>query len=358
MSTANQDRDDVADITGDSRIEAIAKGLPDASDVYIDPELTSVAEAYVQADTHFVARKMSTAIPVQKRTGQFASFSKADYLRDEMTERADGDESARGGFRQSFKAYACTVYGLHDDVGPQRRANNPNTGNATARYLMRKGLLKTEVLWAATAWGNSIWTTEQTGHATPTLDTQFLTWEDDDAEPIKALELAIQRYEDVAAGFPITDITFHREVWTKFKNHPKVISRLNAGQTPGSGAVMTRQRLADMLEVKAIHVASARKTTSAPGVAEASSTFALVCATEGVLGVHRSAMPSTDDPTALGLMDWTGYAGAGANGQAIFEEPVPNTRGAIRHEIELAMGMKLVSADLGFWLKTPLATPA
>lgn len=351
----NEDSDDVTNITGNSKIEQIVEKVA-SDDVYIDPELTNVAEVYVQNDQHFVARKMMTAVPVAKRTGQYASFSKADFNRDEMQERADGAPSAAGGFRQSFKTFACQVYGLHDDVGRQRRANSPTTSNATARYLMRKGLIKTEVLWAALAWGNSIWTTELTGVSAPTLDTEFLTFKDDAADPIKTIELAIEQYEDVAAGFPITDLCFNRAVWTYVKNHPKVISRVNGGQTSG-GAVVTRKVLADILEVKAIHVANARKTTSAPGVAEASSTYAQICATEGVLGIHRTETPSTDDPTAIMALDWTGY-GAGAQGQSIFEEPVPNSGGAMRHEIELAIGLKLSSADLGFWLKTPLATPA
>lgn len=332
------------------RIHQIAKGL-DPSDVYIEPELSGVAQRYVQDSRLFVARRVFPGVPVKTQGGKYRIFSKADYLRDEMQVRADGAQAALAKFRESTDNYFCDVFALATDVGPQTRKNSPMADANAAKFLAGKGLLKSEVQFADAFWGTGKWTTEYTGaDNTPDAADEVLPWTDPDADPIEQIETAIDAYGDASGGFPINRFVISGDLWVLFKNHPNVLARFNNGQTTG-GAKVTRQALADLLEipVDGILIANARKTTSAPGVAEASSTYGRILST-GLLLCHAAETPSEDTPSAGYHFDWD-YNGDDSGGIAVFGEPVPNTRGSIRYEIEHAFDAKQVAADLGIWFE-------
>lgn len=339
-----------------SLIEAISKGL-DSDDTYIDEELSNVASRFIQRSDGFIMRQLFPSCPVALQHSKFRTFSKADQNRNEMAPRADGAQTALARFRESTDSYRCEVFSLGVDVGPQTRANNPKADANATLFLAGKALLRDEALGASIYWGTGKWTTEYTGaDNTPDGAGEVLPWTDPDADPIEQIETAIAAYELVAGNFPINRMGFSKDLWTVFKNHPKVLSRFNGGQTMG-GARVTRERVQELLEIERVLVGGAVETTSGPGVAEAASTYGRILST-GLLMVHATAAPSVDQPSAGYFFDWTGYTGSTPSGAAIIEEVVPLTKGARRYTLEHASDAKKVTADLGIWFDSMLTAAA
>lgn len=339
-----------------SRIYAISKGL-DQGDVYIEPELSNVAATYLQNMDGFIMRQLFPSCPVATQGGKYRRFSKADFNRDEMALRADGAQSVVAQFREDTAQYYADVWSLATDVGPQMRANNPKADQNATKFLSRKALIKAEVEGATAFWGTSKWTTEYTGaDNTPDSAQEVLPWTDEDADPIEQIEIAMAAYNLVSGGFPLNVAGFSEDLWVVFKNHPNVISRFSGGQTVG-GAKVTRERVAELLEIPKILVGRAVKTTTGAGVVEASSAYGRILST-GLLMVHAAPAPSMDDPSAGYHFDWTGYTGATSVGAAVFEEEVPLTHGARRYTIEHASDAHKVSADLGVWFEALLTAAA
>src|SRR6185295_11000883 len=96
---------------------------PVVQDVHVAAALTNVAVAYVQDQSAYIADKVFPMVPVQHKTDVYFVWSKADFFRDEAQQRTDAAESAGTGVNLSTKTYSANVWALHQDIGPQVRAN-------------------------------------------------------------------------------------------------------------------------------------------------------------------------------------------------------------------------------------------
>lgn len=330
-----------------ARIEQIAKGSPDAAQ-FIERELSNLGAQYVVKSDGFIARLMAPAVPVQEQGGKFWEYSKADFRRNEMQVRGDGDAAALGGYGRTEKTYWTEVYALAKKVGPREMANNPRADQSAVRYLSGKSLLHGEGLFGSQCWGTGKWTTEKTGHATPT-GSQILTWRSSSAKPIEQLTATIKETNKISGGFKVNRLAFGANAWDVFRNHANVLAYINGGATAVNPSIVTRQLVAQILEVEQVLVADATHTTSAPNAS--TSTFDYILDGDGVLGLHATDGPSLDEPSAAYHFDWTGYLGASSVGLAIFEEPIPLSGGAKLYTVEHALETKKIAADLGFWLQ-------
>ena len=68
---------------------------PTPGSVHQDTYLTDISVAYVQSSTKFVADRVFPRISVQKQSDKIATYSQADFLRDEMEKRAPGDKAVQ-----------------------------------------------------------------------------------------------------------------------------------------------------------------------------------------------------------------------------------------------------------------------
>lgn len=55
------------------------------------------------------------------------------------------------------------------------------------------------------------------------------------------------------------------DTWLKLKEHPQILERVKFGGSPSAPGMVTKQALADLLEVDELYVAAQRSTTSNPG---------------------------------------------------------------------------------------------
>src|SRR6202020_1053225 len=74
-------------------------------------------------ESNYIADKVFPLVPVQHQTDLYFVWSKADFFRDEAQLRADATESAGTGVNLTTQTYSAKVWGLHQDIGAQVRAN-------------------------------------------------------------------------------------------------------------------------------------------------------------------------------------------------------------------------------------------
>ena len=117
---------------------------PTRGDVHVNRPLTNISIAYLQRAIAFISSQVFPNIPVQKQSDSYFTYSRADFNRDEATQRAPGAESAGGGYRLDADAtYSCRVNAYHKDVADQIRnnADSPlNLDREASEYVTLKAL--------------------------------------------------------------------------------------------------------------------------------------------------------------------------------------------------------------------------
>jgi hypothetical protein len=319
---------------------------PTKSDVHVDAMLTNISVAFMQEATEFVASRVFPTVPVAKQSDRYFVYDRADFFRDTMQVRAPGTESAGGGYRlDNTPTYYADVWALHKDIDDQTRANedNPLNGDRDATlYLSQQALIRMENAWAASYFTTSVWTGDQTGVAAAPAANQFVKWSVGGSTPIKdirAQALAVK----ARTGYMPNKLVVGADVWNTLQDHADFLGRVTGGANNAAPALVNPTLMAGILELDEVLIARGIETTSLEGASTATYDF---IAKDAALLVYSAPNPGLQTPTGGYTFAWTGYTGAGPQGQRI-----SNIRADLiksdRIEIEMAFDQKLVSADLG-----------
>lgn len=336
-------------------VRKASQGQPiNPGDVYIAPEITDISVGWMM-DQNTVSNTMCPSIPVAKQKGSYPYFAKSFFFRDEMEERGDAQPAAEGTMGLQFQNYAAPVYAWRLPLGAQARANATplELDTAGAELCGNKALLKRDILWFNKFYKTGVWTTQSTWATSGGGGTagNNLTLNDASALPIKQIKKQLDAQAALTGGiYRANRAVWSRDVWTAFCEHPNVITRINAGQTPGGPAEATLQMVAGWLGLEKLMIADAIQTTSARGVAEASATYARI-ATAGCMWFgYVPAAPSKFRPSAMYSFDWVPPDSlVGGYGTAIASYYLQE-RKAQMYEVEMATDPEVVSADCGVFI--------
>lgn len=320
---------------------------PTPGDVHVNSPLTNISIAMLQNASDFIASRVFPNIPVAKQSDRYFQYNRGEFNRDEMKERAPGTESAGGGYNvDSTPTYYAPVFAFHKDIDDQTRANADNPLNpdreATA-YVTHKALIKREKLFVNSYFKTGVWATDIAGVASAPGAGQVLKWSDGNADPIKNVRDA-KRSVRQSTGFEPNKLVLGRPVYDALVDHPDIIDRVKYGQTAGAPAQANLQVLAQLFEVEQVLVMNAIENTAKEGATAAHNFIggakAMLC--------YAAPTPGLMTPSAGYTFSWTGYLGAGAEGNRIKTFRM-EALGSDRVEIEMAFSSKLVAADLGYF---------
>lgn len=318
---------------------------PSSAQVYIDQPLTNVSTAYQQADDQFIATKIFPIVPVEKQSGKYFTYTKADWFRDEAKPRADATESAGTGYGLSTASYSADVYALHKDIGEQARANaSPQVDleRDATRLITQRMLLRMEIQMVSDIFGTSIWGTDAT------LGT---LWNDyTGSDPIGDIE-GQKRTILSTTGQRANTLVLGYDVYMQLKSHPDIIDRIKY-TTSVNGRVVTPDLLAAMFDVDRVFVASAVKNTAVEGETAA---YSFVWGKSALL-LHVADNPGLLVPSAGYTLVWRGVhqGGMGTNDIGITRFDIPEIR-ATRVEGQIAFDYKVVGSDLGVFTSSAVA---
>ena len=326
---------------------------PTRGDVHVNRPLTNISIAYLQRAIAFISSQVFPNIPVQKQSDSYFTYSRADFNRDEATQRAPGAESAGGGYRLDADAtYSCRVNAYHKDVADQIRnnADSPlNLDREASEYVTLKALLRREIDWVSKYFAAGIWDTDMTGVAAGVGAGEVLQWNDEASLPLQDVATGQATILE-ATGFKPNCLCLGYRVWNALRNHPDILDRIKYSSGNGSPAIASKEAVAALLEIDRIMVSEAIQNTADEGAAEVSS---LIAGKKALL-CYAAPSPGIMTPSAGYTFSWVGHTGAGPDGNVISKFRLDRNR-ADRVEIEFAFDHKLVSSALGYFWDTVVA---
>ena len=255
-------------------------------DLHIDKALTNMALGY--RPDGFIADMLFPVVPVQKQSDLYTIFSRADKLRRQTTRRAPGNEARRIEQSVSSDTFFCKNYALKAAVTLEDREN--------ADPILLDGIIN--------------------GRAELVLDGLYLDWEVRVANQVNSGSNVGSYYATTSGwnviqgdGDPLADIfddisnvwdstgkrpnqvVMGKDAWESFRKHKNVRNIIN-GVNNGGGYV-TRQQVANLLEVDRILVGGSFQNTGDEGLAEALETIWK----DNVLTYYAPSAPAMDRPS-------------------------------------------------------------
>ncbi|GGB00518.1 hypothetical protein GCM10011491_30900 [Brucella endophytica] len=334
---------------------------PTLSNVHVNAPLTNMSVAYVQDQSHFIADKVFPNIPVTKQSDRYYVYSRADFNRDEMQERAPGTESAGGGYNlDNTPTYYAPVNAYHKDIDDQIRENSDSVlgpdRDATI-FVTQKALIRRERLWAMKYFQTGVWATQATGVASAPAAGQFIQWSDAGSTPIEDIRAAKRRVLELT-GFEPNKITLGKAVYDALVDHPDIVDRVKYGQTPGKPAQANASTLAQLFELDEVLVSKAVFNAGAKGADYADSATrekSQFISGPNALLAYVTPTPSIMQPTAGYTFSWSNWFGATGMGFRIKKFRIERLE-SDRVEIQMAFDQKVVGADLGYFFSNAVAT--
>lgn len=329
---------------------------PTFGDVHVAAALTQIAVAYFQDDANYVADKVFPMVPVVHQTDVYYVWQKADFFRDEAQLRADAAESAGTGVNLITQTYSAKVWALHQDIGPQVRANQDPAVDidvTSTRQLMQKMMIRRDRFFMTKYMTTGVWNTAGGGDATGTTAANGgvpggftpTVWDDDaNSDPFTDIFFA-QTTILQNTGFYPNVFLVSWNVFQALRKHPLVIDRVKYTNPAFSGTI-TPALLAQAFDVGRIVVSKAVYNTAGENLA-ASMSFV---AGKNALLLYAPDQPGLMIPASGYTFGWQGFTGLNSLGIRVSQIPMNWLGlGTIRNESEMAFDMQVVGADLGFF---------
>jgi hypothetical protein len=317
--------------------------LPTASDVHVNAPLTNISIAYIQAADQFIAARVFPNVPVSKQSDRYFMYLKQDWFRTEARERAPGTESAGDGWRiDNTPTYYAPVYAVHKDVDDQIRANQDNPINMdrdATLWVTTQLLLKRERIWADSYFQPTVWDTDLQGVDSSPGPGQFLRWNKKGSRPFHDITNAAIGIAQ-KTGFRPNTLVLSPFAFNSLRHHPDVLDRIKYTQR----GVVTTEIMAGLFDVARVFVPWGVINYAAEGV-PGDDDFEFVFGKSALL-CYANPTPSILQPSGGYIFSWTGFLGAGQEGNRIKRFRMEHLS-ADRVEGEMAFDARLVASDLG-----------
>jgi len=334
---------------------------PSAGDVHVNMPLTNISVAYIQDASVFIADQAFPNIPVMKQSDRYYVYSRADFNRDEMKERAPGTESAGGGYDlDNTPTYFAPVNAYHKDVSDQVRSNadSPlNMDRDATIFVTQKALIRRERTFAARL-DAANWAHSKTGVGVNPQTNEFLQWNDANSTPIENIRDAKTLVLE-STGFEPNRLVLAKRVYDALVDHPDIVDRVKYGQTPGAPATVNANALAQLFEVERVLVSRAVYNAGGKGSSYSSSASkedsSFIMGPDAVL-IYTTPTPGLLVPSAGYTFSWNGFMGASAFGSRIKRFRMEHLE-SDRIEVQMAYDQKVVASDLGYVFADAVAVP-
>lgn len=324
---------------------------PTKGDMFVDKPLTIVSIGQFQNPNNFIARRVFPNIPVTEVSASYQKWDRGSFLRAQMRRRAPGAPTAGARFgtkRGPF--YLAEVWGLHKDISDQDRTNSAsgdwNLERGTTQFLSQQAMLMQEKEWARNYFTTGKWATDLDGvtSATPSAG-QFTQWDQATSNPVAT----VRRYSTLM--LQMTGIRPNKFIIAPFvldtlMEHPDILDRAAATGRGSADVAM----LAELFGVDEVLVPQAVENVGADGAAD---TVQFIMGNHALL-LYAQPSPNLEVPSAGYTFSWTGYLGAGNEGQRIKKIRLEENA-SDRIEIEQAYDQVLIAPELGIFFETAIA---
>lgn len=230
---------------------------PTYQQAHTDVPLTNISVAYTPGQ--YIGEQVFPRVPVARQSDKYFTYDKGDWLRDDAGVRAPGGESPIvSGYALTTSTYTCLERALAGRVPDEMvdNADNPlRPLEDMTRFVTEKIYLKKEKQVAASAFGNSIWSSS----ATPSV-----RWGVDTSDPLGDVESAACALRLSIAQSALNGVLGY-EAWSKIKNHPDIVDRIKYAAGPQNPAVVKLAAVEALFELSTILVGTALENTGNEG---------------------------------------------------------------------------------------------
>lgn len=309
----------------------------------VNPELTAVAIGYKNRDIDLIADTVLPRISTPKKFS-YTKYTQADGYTVPATRVGRKSEPTMVDFGGTMVNDECVDWGL-DDLLPndEIEAWDAMSKPATAVSPLAKStslltglvMLDREIRVAGTVFAAATYAAGNQATLSGTSQ-----WSDfANSNPLDALLAAL----DVPLFRPNT-VVLGQAVWTKLRQHPRVIQAANASAQ--TGGAITRQQLADILEVRDVLVGSGFVNTARKGQAAA---FSRVWGKHCALLYIGADLANADQP-CFGFTAQFGTRIAGA-----IAEPRKGLRGGQILRVGESVKEVISANDSGYYFQNAVA---
>jgi len=320
---------------------------------HVDRALNNLSIAYMQGANAFIADKVFPIVSVTKQSDVYYVYSKSDFFRNEVKERARGAESAGGQWNMTIAdPYHCRKYAYHYDITQEEKVNYDqpiNVDRDTTEWLSQKMLLKREVDFVNKFFKTGVWGTDIAGNGTTVK-----YWDDPNSDPVKAVNNAMLAMAENTGKKPNFAV-MAPDLFYALKEHDAIMDRIKYTQR----GVITVELIASLFEIDTIYIPWGIATASppTPGYDETKVDMNFLYKGSMLLG-YRAGRPSLKEATAGYIFAWTGLEGASAYGSRMVRIKMDQLGlGTERIEMEMAYDQKIICADMCTFFSAML-TPA
>jgi len=286
----------------------------------------------------FIAPRVFSNIPVQKKSDLYYSYPKQQWFRSDAQLRAPGTESAGSGYELDTDQYSCDVFALHKNIDDQLRANADapiDLDKEATEFVARQLMLKREKDWASSFFAASTWTGSTTGGDV----TPGTLWSAGGSDPFGDMRAEVAAIHK-KTGYKPNKAVMGREVWDILADHPDFLERIKYTQT----GIVGPDLLAAALGLDEVLIGFPIEDTAAEGATEALDYIY----GKNVLFCYSAPRPGLMTPSAGYTFSWSAFGGndMGIRMKRFRMEQLE----ADRVEGSMAYDMKLVAPDLGAFM--------
>lgn len=293
----------------------------------VDPELTTIAMAY--RNRLMVADSVLPIVPVGKREFKYTEFTKEDRFTVPETQVGRKSRPNQVEFGASEATASVTDYGLDDPI-PQDDIDNaaPRFNPITQAVESIQDLLALgrEIRTANLVMNDSNYSLKNA------VD---LAWSDSSADVIGDIHAA----QD-AVLMPVNIMTMSKKDWRLLSTHPQIVKAIH--RNSGDTGIVTRQQVAELLELEEIIVGEAMVNTAKKGQ---TASFARAWGS-GKVALHHRA----DNIKATGSITFGFTAEYGERVSGQWEDKNIGLRGGQMVRSGLSVAELIVAADCGYML--------
>lgn len=313
---------------------------PTRGDVHVNAPLSNLSIAFLQSQDMFVSNTVFPNVPSSKKSDSYFTYDRSFWFRSEAQKRAPSTESAGGGYGITTADFSCDVIAIHKDIDDQIRGNADaaiNLDRDAMEWVTLQLALKRDIDWAANYFVTGVWDNDLDGVTSAPGANEFLRWDESGSTPIVDIRNQIVAIAKTTGQRPNV-LCLGAEVWSVLQDHADFLDRIKHSER----GVVTTDLLAAVLEIDRVVIAWGVENTANEG---ATASYDFIFGKNALL-VHAPASPGLMKPSAGYTFSWTGYLGAGAQGNRMKRfrmDPINSDR----VEGEMAYDQKLVSAALG-----------
>lgn len=315
--------------------------------------LSNMSMAYFANAADWVAPAIFPICPVSLTSSYYYEFLKGDLARDQVRRKpvyGKVDPAVMGHTDHTYRCDVDQIITGIDQIGTldYQRSNAPasiDPRRSKVRFIAEQMNLHLDVVFASSFFHEGVWANEMEGHDTENTGTKFLKFSNANFDPVHFFNARRREIKLEGRRTP-NKLALGYDAYIALTEHPDILERVKYTGSTANPAIVTRNVLAQILQIDQIVVFESTYNVSEPGQED---DMRFICDPAGALLCYATPSPAIDEPSAGYIFTWDMLG----NGQYMATDQFEGESGTHTEFIEglMAYDMKKTADDLACYMK-------